>query len=390
LTTKSVADKLHQIASGYEIMIALCFAIFLLILPTAAIGGVRAFDTPDDGGNSITVVWDTEPLRASQAEYVRIEIQRRVVSGSGWDDLGKIPIDDSVYVDDNVENGVGYTYRLIFTDVSGGAIIVDSEPAKSSPQLFNSRRTNVLIGVLICIVVLGYYFYRGRKGGFFYVRPIAGLQAIDEAVGRATELGKPILYSAGRGSMQRVATIASMNVLSSVATKAAEYNTPLLFPNNDPVVAAVAQEVAYEAYVKAGHPDRYVAENIFYLTDSQFGYAAAVDGIMVRQRPATNLFMGSFEAESLILAETGNSIGAIQIAGTDSTIQLSFFIVACDYVLIGEEYFAASGYLAKDPLVLSSLKGQDMLKLILGILLILGAILVTAGGGELLSVLEIG
>jgi len=119
-------------------------------------------------------------------------------------------------------------------------------------------------------------------------------------------------------------------------------------------------------------------------------FSAAVDGIMVRQRPATNLFMGSFEAESLILAETGNSIGAIQIAGTDSTIQLSFFIVACDYVLIGEEYFAASGYLAKDPLVLSSLKGQDMLKLILGILLILGAILVTAGGGELLSVLEIG
>ena len=32
------------------------------------------------------------------------------------------------------------------------------------------------------------------------------------------------------------------------------------------------------------------------------------------------------------MAETGNSVGAIQIAGTDSTIQLAFFIVVCDYI----------------------------------------------------------
>jgi len=69
---------------------------------------------------------------------------------------------------------------------------------------------------------------------------------------------------------------------------------------------------------------------------------------MLREKPATNLFFGTFEAESLILAETGNSIGAIQIAGTDSSIQMSFFVVACDYVLIGEELFAASGYLSQD------------------------------------------
>jgi hypothetical protein len=133
-----------------------------------------------------------------------------------------------------------------------------------------------------------------------------------------------------------------------------------------------------------------VQDDIFYLTDSQFGYAAAVDGIMMRRRPATNLYMGTFEAESLILAETGNSIGAIQIAGTDSTIQLSFFIVACDYVLIGEEYFAASGYLSKDPMVLGSLKGQDMLKLAIGVLVLLGVLLTTAGYTGFLDLFTIG
>lgn len=138
---------------------------------------------------------------------------------------------------------------------------------------------------------------------------------------------------------------------------------------------AVAQEVAREAYSKAGHPDAYNNDNIFFVTDSQFGYAAAVDGIMMRERPATNLFFGTFEAESLILAETGNSIGAIQIAGTDSSIQMAFFMVACDYVLIGEELFAASGYLSKDPQVIGSLKGSDISKIIIITLIVLGAIL---------------
>ncbi|KPL02382.1 MAG: hypothetical protein AMJ90_05975 [candidate division Zixibacteria bacterium SM23_73_2] len=231
--------------------------------------------------------------------------------------------------------------------------------------------------MLICIALLFFFIFYGKKKGNLFIREIAGLQAIDDAIGRATEMGKPILYSAGLGKMERVATMASMNILGSVAEKVAEYNTPLIFPNYDPVVMAVAQEVVKEGFTRAGHPEFYNPDNVFFVTQSQFGYVAAVDGIMVRQKPATNLFLGTFEAESLILAETGNSIGAIQIAGTDSTIQLSFFIVACDYTLIGEELFAASGYLTKDPMVLGSIKGQDYLKILIIILVLAGGILAT-------------
>ena len=87
--------------------------------------------------------------------------------------------------------------------------------------------------------------------------------------------------------------------------------------------------------------------------------------------------LGTFEAESLILAETGNSIGAIQIAGTDSTIQLSFFIVACDFTLIGEELFAASGYLSGDRSIMASVRAQDILKIIIIVFLLVATILAT-------------
>jgi hypothetical protein len=81
-----------------------------------------------------------------------------------------------------------------------------------------------------------------------------------------------------------------------------------------------------------------------------------------------------FDAESLILAETGNSIGAIQIAGTGSPAQIPFFVTACDYTLIGEEFFTASAYLSNKPELVGSIKGQDIVKLLVMIAMCLTVI----------------
>jgi hypothetical protein len=189
-------------------------------------------------------------------------------------------------------------------------------------------------------------------------------------------MGKPILYIPGLSSIGDIATIASLNILSQVAKKTAQYNTTLLVPNRDPVVYTVAQEVVKEAYIDAGRPDAYVSDNVYFISAEQFAYVAAVCGTMVREKPATNLFLGYFWAESLLLAEAGAATGAVQIAGTDSVFQLPFFITACDYTLIGEELYAASAYLGRDPLLLGSLKGQDWGKMIiLGILIAASALI---------------
>jgi hypothetical protein len=70
----------------------------------------------------------------------------------------------------------------------------------------------------------------------------------------------------------------------------------------------------------------------------------------------------------------GNSVGAIQIAGTAQPAQLPFFVAACDYTLIGEEFFAASAYLSGEPDQLGSLKGQDVGKLIVAGGIVVGVV----------------
>jgi hypothetical protein len=260
---------------------------------------------------------------------------------------------------------------ILFMVFIYGSVLAESVRAASDnadTSWFDSATLPTLVISIIAIAIVLYTTYAARAGRKFKIREIPGLKAVEEAVGRATEMGAPILFTPGwGGDIQRPTTIASMNILSSVAEKTAQYDCRLIYPTHDPVIMAVAQEVIREGYATAGFTERYNSDDIFYISSSQFGYAAAVDGFISRAKPASVFLLGTFEAESLILAETANSIGAIQIAGTDSTIQLSFFIVACDYTLIGEELFAASGYLSGNEEILSSVRAQDILKVLIAV-----------------------
>ena len=249
-----------------------------------------------------------------------------------------------------------------------------ADPGGQKPW-FRVDRLNMLLAVIIVSSAIFYYINHATRGQKLFLRRIPGVSAVEEAVGRATEMGRSIIFIPGHLDMDDVQTLAALNILSHVAYKAAEYETGLKVPTGRSLVMSTAQEVVKEAYLRAGHPDSYKSEDVFYLTDDQFGFAAGVNGIMVREKPATVLMLGAFYAESLLLAETGNRIGAIQIAGTAMPSQIPFFVAACDYTLIGEELFAASAYLSKEPKLLGSLRGQDVGKLLFIALVFLGVVL---------------
>ena len=234
----------------------------------------------------------------------------------------------------------------------------------------------VLTVVLFCGSVI-LFINLARSGKPLKVRKIAGLEAVDEAVGRATEMGQSVLFIPGILDMNDIQTIAGINILSRVSKTAANYEARIEVPTSRALVMTAARDTVQSAFLAAGRPDAYNDDLIYYVTDEQFGYVAYVQGMMVREKPAACFYMGAFFAESLILAETGNSIGAIQIAGTAMPSQLPFFVAACDYTLIGEEFFAASAYLTGSPEELGSLKGQDVGKVIVAAGLVGGVAMLT-------------
>jgi hypothetical protein len=251
-------------------------------------------------------------------------------------------------------------------------------PSPDKDWIRTDRLPLLLVIALVSAAVVAAIML-ARTGRPVKIRRLAALDAVDEAIGRATEMGRSVLFVPGIMDMTDIQTVAGVNILGRVAKTAAEYDAKLEVPTSRSIVMSAARDAVRAAHFEAGRPETYNADNIRYLTDEQFGYVAAVTGSMVRDKPAACFYMGAFYAESLLFAENGNSIGAIQIAGTAEPSQLPFFVAACDYTLIGEEFFAASAYLSGERDQLGSIQGQDVGKLFAAAVITIGCALATAG-----------
>lgn len=258
-----------------------------------------------------------------------------------------------------------------------------SEAVEGTPRgsWFHTSKTTLLLLLGLFTFYMFYYTRAMRLGRQLFIRRIPGIDAIEEAIGRSTEMGKPILYVPGIDELQDIQTIASMLILGRVAEIVANYESDMIVPCTYPMVREVADEVVRAGYYMAGRPDAYEPKNVRFISSEQFAFCAGTNGIILRQKPAANLFLGRFFAESLIFAETGFINKSIQIAGTAEPTQLPFFVVSCDYTVLGEELFAVSAYLSKDPRLVSSLRASDMIKAIAIMSVIIGTALNSVGIG---------
>jgi hypothetical protein len=354
--------------------------------------GFTAFDTPNDAGTGVSLIWK---VSEDDRPGVYYSISTAPSPDGPWTQLDPIlsttgyKSDVPQYFGLNESNKLWHFYEFPTTATAyfklaiteNGQSIEYPEIISATPKgnLFDTSKANILICVIFFSGLILFFISMARKNPNLFIRRIPGLDAIEETIGRATEMGKPILYLNGLHGMDSLSTIASTSILGKVARKVANYDSQIMVPCYDPIVMSVCQEVVKEAYIESGRPDAYKQDNIFFVTNDQFAYAAAVEGIMMRHKPAANLYMGYYYAEALLLAETGAATGAMQIAGTDAITQLPFFITTCDYTLMGEELYASSAYLSREPLQLGSLKGQDVNKALIILILFVGSGLSTAG-----------
>lgn len=343
-------------------------------------------DVPNDGGEAFSVTWSPTSqvgfsvlrflVMAAETPSGPFQImaetdsktsQARISSGEGWKvepeksfwvkvvavDSTTVAVPDSSNPD---SVSVRFEKRL---RLSESAIV---GPVSSEVSWFNWNRVNIFLIVVLFYVLVMFMVKRAKTGQPLWFRRIAGIDAIDEAIGRATELGKPVLYVPGTQNIENIQTIASIQLLTSVASKAANYDIPIIVPLNRAFMVTVAEEAVKQGFLNAGRPDAFMRDNVRYMSDEQFAFTSGVTGIMMREKTAAHFFLGAFYAESLILSEVGFTSGAIQIAGTANTHQLPFFVVACDYTLIGEEYFATSALVTRDLEMMGTLKATDYMK----------------------------
>lgn len=223
---------------------------------------------------------------------------------------------------------------------------------------------------------LWYAIRKAARNEDLYIRKIPGVDAVDEAVGRATEWGRPVSFTTALTSLSPV-LYACLGVLFHIARRCARARTSLVLPQSAPEVLAVTEDVMREAYRKESRLSSFNPDALRYLSDEQFAFASGYIGIVHRENVGAAFLFGRFAGEALVLAEAGQQIGAMQVAACISPEQVPFFISTCDYTLIGEELFAASAYLTREPVQLGSLVAQDYTKFGVVLLVLTGVIIAT-------------
>jgi hypothetical protein len=249
--------------------------------------------------------------------------------------------------------------------------------------MIRTGRVTLFTLFLIYLTVALIFYWLGRRGKRFVLRRIPALDAIEEGVGRAVEMQRPVHWTAGhpRASKLYDATgaylAAGFTILIRVAQVCMEKGARLLVSVGHPELYPIARDIVDTVYTLGGKPEEFRGENIVLVPE--YSYLAAVIGRIIRERPATHIQTGYFwYQDALVLPEVARGEGCFNITGGQVTA-LPFLIVQSDYTLIADELFAASAQITEDPVLIGYIAGLDVIKGIMIALVVAGVTLASLG-----------
>ena len=240
--------------------------------------------------------------------------------------------------------------------------------------------TSIMLLILIALVLFA--IRKASQGKVPKIRSFPAIEAIPEAIGRAAEMGKPIHMSSGFAGLHDASapmTIAGLAILSHVAEEAARRGVPMRYTVALSHLVPVVEELMKSACARAGRPEMYNPDTIYYVGETQNAFMAAAMGFIYRERPAASFLFGATFYETVTVLGSAAVVGAFQIAGTPRVFYQPYLITTCDYTLLLDELYAAAAALTKKPQDLGSIAGLDYSKFLSLIFIALGTILSTAG-----------
>ncbi|MDP7278607.1 MAG: LysM peptidoglycan-binding domain-containing protein [Candidatus Poribacteria bacterium] len=376
--TLAIAESTNQ-ATFDSLQTAEVEAVPEMIPPTE----VKANDVPNDaikkGRGTIIITWTAPEDTTNVKGY---HVWRKAMPDGNFEKITKKPLklSKSEYLDKTATGGQSYVYQVASVGASGLPEAAEVASASSKPAIaqgnwYNTKKSYLLLAIIIFSIITLYYMDRGMSGKDMFIRRIAALDTIEEVVGRAAEMGRPAMFVAGNDDPDTGSTMAAFSVFESVANYAVVTQTEVVVPVQKPIVDQVLRSSLRNIFTLAGRPDLFNEEDVTYEVDNQPAFIGIIGDSMAKYNPASVFYFGDFTYESMVFAEMGNNVGAVQVAGCENPKQTAFFIVGCDYCLIGEELFAAGAYLKRDVVQMATLLAQDRIKILAFLALLLGILI---------------
>ncbi|MBI5650946.1 MAG: hypothetical protein HZC40_10965 [Chloroflexi bacterium] len=235
---------------------------------------------------------------------------------------------------------------------------------------------------LVFLPLFFFTYWTIKRGLTISLRPIPSYAALQRLLSQAAETGQPVHVSlgiAGVADQFTADTMAGLTTLEYVADRATVSALPPIVTVANPTALPVAQDVLRRAYIRHGYPEEYDPARARLIAPDGIAYSAGVMQLLNQQKLTTNVMIGRFGDEFLLLGETGAQRNLHQVGGTSAERVLPLVHAAVEHPLIGEEIYASGAYLLKKSSHLASLFAQDLMRWLIVVAIVVAIALKSFG-----------
>ncbi len=209
------------------------------------------------------------------------------------------------------------------------------------------------------------------------LREIPALTQLYRILGLSVEDGTRLHISLGHGGLLDArggSALAGLATLRHIAERTSVSDMPPVASAGDSALGLLAQDTLRAGYQAAGVEELYVPTTGRVTGLSPFGFAAGAMNISQNENVSTNIMIGHFGPEAALLTEASDRENVPVIGTSDNLAGQAVLFVNTQDVLIGEELFATGAYLGAGPTHVASLTVQDILRWLVILVLLGGAV----------------
>jgi hypothetical protein len=236
--------------------------------------------------------------------------------------------------------------------------------------------------IVMTVVLIVLFSYLDRQKKHRNLRPIPSLDNLQKSINQAVESGKGMHVSLGRANAigaEFAGSLMSLGILKYIAHQSVNGDIPPLATSGDGLVNILGQTTLESAYTSSRLPAGYGQTGSQVAGITPYSY---ISGSMMALRPDEHMVVfitGYYGAEVALLADMAERHRIHTISGTNDLTAQAMLFVTTRAPLIGEEFFAVNAYTQSASIYSASVKAQDVLRVVLVVCLIGGAILKLVG-----------
>jgi len=237
---------------------------------------------------------------------------------------------------------------------------------------------NDLVAIGLCVLALlalGMNLLVHRKHPYIGLRKTSAVRSSEILSQAAAEQGKRLTIGLGLDVADSVTAMANLPVLAALTRRSIFTDQPVRATSGGGTLASLSQSVVRGTYQGAVAPELFKPDYALLAGLSPYAYLAGLLPQAASRANAGIMLYGPHRPESLLAADIAERKGNPVIALTSDLSAQAVLLASSAQLSFGEDYFDGGASLQVNSSAAAALQAQDLLRIVITIGLIAGAVL---------------